>query len=225
MQELRRQVPGLGEEEEADLGNVGPGRDVDEILLRIRLERIGARPVVERRVDRLEIARISHLHHVGPDLGLGRDLPDVFGDLGGQGGEPLLEQELEPVDQEILVLAHRHGRPPALPALPARPLVQGEAQGADATNKEGIPAYRLPPKPALAQYAATGGLSATFYASESTQLDAVLRLCPQVDADFIARTALYCRKQGAMKDMPASCARCCRVRRGPARAGLPARDR
>lgn len=73
----------------------------------------------------------------------------------------------------------------------------------DATNEEHAPAYRLPPKHALAQYAATGCLNATFYATESTQLDAVLGLCRQVDAEFIARTALYCRERGAMKDMPA----------------------
>ena len=74
---------------------------------------------------------------------------------------------------------------------------------ADTRNEEGGPAYRMPPKHALAQYAATGCLHTTFYATESTQLEAVLRLCGQVDADFIARTALYGRTRGAMKDMPA----------------------
>ena len=85
----------------------------------------------------------------------------------------------------------------------------------DATNEEGAPAYRLSPKHALAQYAATGCLNATFYATASTQLDAVLGLCRQVDPEFIARTALYCRGHGAMKDMPALLAAVLSVR-GPA---------
>jgi 60 kDa SS-A/Ro ribonucleoprotein len=70
-------------------------------------------------------------------------------------------------------------------------------------NDAGAPAYELSAKAALARIAATGCLTSTFYASAETQLDRVLALTAQVDADFIARTALYAREKGFMKDMPA----------------------
>ena len=41
---------------------------------------------------------------------------------------------------------------------------------ADAVNEAGGLAYKLSPKAALAQYAATGCLNATFYASAEEQL-------------------------------------------------------
>jgi 60 kDa SS-A/Ro ribonucleoprotein len=73
----------------------------------------------------------------------------------------------------------------------------------DALNEHQAPAYALPPKHQLAQYAATGCLNSTFYASADEQLAKVLELCEQVDADFIAKTAVFCRERGYMKDMPA----------------------
>lgn len=74
---------------------------------------------------------------------------------------------------------------------------------ANAVNQEGAPAYALSPKHQLAQYAATGCMNATYYASAEAQLNTVLELCAQVDAPFIAKTAIYCRERGYMKDMPA----------------------
>src|SRR4030095_11915972 len=73
----------------------------------------------------------------------------------------------------------------------------------DALNEHQAPAYALPPKHQLAQYAATGCLNSHFYASADEQLAKVLELCEQVDADFIAKTAVFCRERGYMKDMPA----------------------
>jgi 60 kDa SS-A/Ro ribonucleoprotein len=73
----------------------------------------------------------------------------------------------------------------------------------DARNHEGAPAYALPPQHALAQYAATGCLNTTFYATAETQLDRVLALSEQVTPEFAAKTAVYCRERGHMKDMPA----------------------
>jgi len=73
----------------------------------------------------------------------------------------------------------------------------------DALNEHQAPAYALTPKQQLAQYAVTGCLNSTFYASAEEQLAKVLELCEQVDAEFIAKTALFCRKRGYMKDMPA----------------------
>ncbi|MCK6481180.1 MAG: RNA-binding protein [Gemmatimonadaceae bacterium] len=73
----------------------------------------------------------------------------------------------------------------------------------DSRNHEGSPAYAFPPKHALAQYAATGCLNGTFYAGAEDQLGTVLGLAQEVDAEFVAKTAVHCRARGAMKDMPA----------------------
>lgn len=74
---------------------------------------------------------------------------------------------------------------------------------ANARNEERAPAYALTPKQALAQYAATGCLGATFYADAEEQLAKVLELCEKVEAEFVAKTAVYARERGLMKDMPA----------------------
>ena len=73
----------------------------------------------------------------------------------------------------------------------------------DALNEEHAPAYALSPKHQLAQYAATGCLNTTFYATADEQLAKVLDLCADLDAEFIAKTAVFCRERGFMKDMPA----------------------
>ena len=73
----------------------------------------------------------------------------------------------------------------------------------DALNEEQAPAYALSPKQQLAQYAATGCLNATFYATADEQLAKVLELCVDIDAEFVAKTAVFCRERGFMKDMPA----------------------
>src|SRR5215831_7392652 len=74
---------------------------------------------------------------------------------------------------------------------------------ADAINDARSPAYAFTPKHALAQYAVTGCLNSTFYASAEDQLAKVLELCQGVEAEFIARTAIYARERGYMKDLPA----------------------
>ena len=74
---------------------------------------------------------------------------------------------------------------------------------ADARNSHGAPAYRFDARHALAQYAATGCLNDTYYATAEMQLDAVLGLCAEVPPAFIAKTALWTRQKGFMKDLPA----------------------
>lgn len=73
----------------------------------------------------------------------------------------------------------------------------------DAVNEERAPAYALTPKHQLAQFAATGCLNTTFYAGGDEQLAIVLQLCAELEAEFIAKTAVFCRERGYMKDMPA----------------------
>lgn len=73
----------------------------------------------------------------------------------------------------------------------------------DTFNEAGGVAYKLTPKAALAQYAATGCFTQTFYANAGEQLDKVLALANEIDAEFVAKTAVFARERGYMKDMPA----------------------
>lgn len=73
----------------------------------------------------------------------------------------------------------------------------------DAVNMEQAPAYAYSPKHKLAQLVMTGCMNQTFYADAQSQLADVLALTNQLDAQFIAQTAIYGRERGLMKDMPA----------------------
>lgn len=76
---------------------------------------------------------------------------------------------------------------------------------ADTVNEAGGLAHALPPKPALAQLAATGCFNGTFYADASDQLDRLLMLAGQVDDNlFLAKLAVYSRRRAFLKDMPAA---------------------
>lgn len=76
---------------------------------------------------------------------------------------------------------------------------------ADARNEAGGTAYRLPPKHALAQLAATGCFNGTFYADAEAQLEELTKLFAQVDDNvFLAKLAVYARERALMKDMPAA---------------------
>ncbi len=74
---------------------------------------------------------------------------------------------------------------------------------ADTINEAGGRAYKLSPKAALAQYAATGTFTRTFYAEAGEQLKKVLELTKELDAEFVAKTAVFARTRGYMKDIPA----------------------
>lgn len=73
----------------------------------------------------------------------------------------------------------------------------------DTKNKAGGAAYSMPPKHALAQYAATGTFADGFYETGADQLKTVLDLVGKVPAEFAAKCAVWTRKNSHMKDMPA----------------------
>ncbi|HUN60277.1 MAG TPA: hypothetical protein VMU41_19360 [Candidatus Binataceae bacterium] len=73
----------------------------------------------------------------------------------------------------------------------------------DSVNEANGPAYAFTPRHALAQYVTTGCLNTTFYATAEDQPATVLALSREVEAEFIARTAIFSRQQGRMKDAPA----------------------
>ena len=79
----------------------------------------------------------------------------------------------------------------------------GKAIAVDTKNEAGGPAYALSPEHALAQYAVTGTMHNTFYATAEQQLETILELAGKVSPEFVAKTALYCRSRGFMKDVPA----------------------
>lgn len=83
---------------------------------------------------------------------------------------------------------------------------------ADTHNHEGAAAYSLGPRHQLAQMALTGCLSQTFYASAEEQLGQVAELVAKVEQPFVAKTAVYARERGYMKDMPATLAAALAVR-------------
>ncbi len=74
---------------------------------------------------------------------------------------------------------------------------------ATARNEAGGNAFALSNKEALAQYVITGCLNGTFYASAAQQLDSIIQLAKAVDADFLAKLAIYARQHAYMKDSPA----------------------
>ena len=81
--------------------------------------------------------------------------------------------------------------------------VKTRLTAADTCNEAGGIAYTLTPKQQLAQLAATGCLNSTYYTDAQNQLEQVLELAENLDAEFIAKTAVYARQKGFMKDMPA----------------------
>lgn len=74
---------------------------------------------------------------------------------------------------------------------------------ADTTNRAGGKAYAKSAEESLASYAATCMMGNTYYANAEEQLDSVLKLAAQCDAEFVAKCAVYSRKEGWLKDMPA----------------------
>ncbi len=81
----------------------------------------------------------------------------------------------------------------------------GRLPRANAVNEAGGRAYKLEPKHALAQVAATGTFGNAFYSTAETQFDEVLKLIDEVDDNqYLAKLALYAREKAFMKDMPAA---------------------
>ncbi len=73
----------------------------------------------------------------------------------------------------------------------------------DARNHEGAPAHAREARHQLAQLAMTGTLHPTFYAGAEAQLADVMALAEKVSPRFLAQAAVWARKRGHMKDMPA----------------------
>lgn len=86
---------------------------------------------------------------------------------------------------------------------------------ATAVNEAGGVAYEMDDRHALAQLAVTGCLTRTFYTDAEAQLKSVVDVAGKVDDGFLARTAVYARERGHMKDMPALLVAVLAARRSP----------
>ena len=73
----------------------------------------------------------------------------------------------------------------------------------DTRNHHGKRAYAMTAEHRLAQLAVTGTLNRTFYAQPSEQLEGLLEAAQMVEPEFVAKTAIYARQRGHMKDAPA----------------------
>ncbi len=78
-----------------------------------------------------------------------------------------------------------------------------KAPTADTKNLAGGAAFSFSPEHELAQYMMTGIFADTYYEKGSDAFARVLSLCQKCDPEFLARAAVYGRKQGFMKDVPA----------------------
>ncbi len=81
----------------------------------------------------------------------------------------------------------------------------GTARGvkrADTWNQAGGRAYQLADRAALAQLAMTGTLANAFYMDADAQLAELLEAARKVEPDFLAKAAIYARRNGHMKDTP-----------------------
>jgi len=74
---------------------------------------------------------------------------------------------------------------------------------ADTRNAAGGKAYTRSDMSALAQFAATGMFSNTFYADAERQMNEAIELAQRVPVDFLAKVAVYSRQNAYLKDMPA----------------------
>lgn len=78
-----------------------------------------------------------------------------------------------------------------------------KVQATDTVNNSGGRAYSLGDQELLAKLAVVGTFGNTFVASGQDQLDAVLALSAKVSDTFLAQLAIYSKKNGRMRLMPA----------------------
>lgn len=73
----------------------------------------------------------------------------------------------------------------------------------DTVNKAGGSAFSMTDEAALAQFACTGTFNDTYYSTAELQMKEALVLAQKVSPECLAKTAVYAREHGLMKDMPA----------------------
>jgi hypothetical protein len=121
---------------------VRSGGDVAQVILAGWIEGKLPGEVPQHAVGLLQIPRVGELDRLQLHLGLGRHLPHVLPHELGQSLEARRVQQHQAIDQQVLVLAQRHRRPPLLPpGCAALALIQGRAQETD--HRQPSPHYIL----------------------------------------------------------------------------------
>lgn len=121
LDQARRQVACLGEQEPANLCHVGTGGDVDQVVLMVGVEGVGGGKVVQRAVDLFEIPGVVQWHGVQAHLGSRRDLLDVGAYPLGEAdvtGVDVVDQ-LQAIDLQVVLLAQADAGAPVIPAVGA----------------------------------------------------------------------------------------------------------
>jgi len=131
LEEAAGQISGFGEEVEADLGDVGSGGDVDQVVLGVDVEGVGAREMEKGFIDVFEVPGIAKFDLVEADFGLGGDGGYVLLQIACEGRVAKSVEEFETMDEEIGLAAEGDGRAPGLPAVVRLAGVEGGAEEAD----------------------------------------------------------------------------------------------
>jgi len=76
-----------------------------------RLERVAGGKIMQSAIDILEGPGITKLDALPPHLSLGGNAPNIPGNRGGPIFVAILVKNLEAIDNQIFMLAERHGRP------------------------------------------------------------------------------------------------------------------
>ena len=115
-----RKVTGFGEEKETDLGDVGPGRDMDQVVFAIDIEGILARELIERLEDFFKVPRIAWRQVMTPHLGHGRDRGEILLNDSLQLPKTRLREEFDPIRLQVFELSQGDIRTPFLPSILVR---------------------------------------------------------------------------------------------------------
>jgi hypothetical protein len=99
LNEARRKVSRLGQQKEANLRDVGPGRDVNKVVLPLRIEGVDPREVMKRAEDFVEIPGIADFKFVRSSLCFRRDASNIVASTLNKFGISSLMEKLEAIDQ------------------------------------------------------------------------------------------------------------------------------
>src|SRR5262249_28606109 len=97
--EFPGKITRLGQQEQAYLGYVCSGRDVNQVVFALSVEFVCSGKIMQRAVDLLEVPRIAEVDLSDPGAGFRRACRNIAGHLFGDAEELSFIKELQPVDQ------------------------------------------------------------------------------------------------------------------------------
>ena len=124
-------MPRFRQQEKADLRDVCPCGDMNQVILGVRIEGIVAREAGKALVNLFEVPWILKGDLVKTNLGLRRNGMDVCLNHPGQRRVALGVDQLEALDDEVRLTADSDGGTPQLPAVGVFAEVQGRSEQAN----------------------------------------------------------------------------------------------